>query len=61
MVDDIDNQTSQKKYVTSVKGKKAVKKARRKYDLNDPERRKRQKREYMRRARKKNKHRWRRE
>ena len=59
MVDDIDNENPQKKYAGSDKGKKALKKARKKYDSVDPERRKRQKREYMRRARKKNKHRWR--
>mgnify|MGYP006084308471 FL=1 len=59
MVDDIDNENPQKKYADSVKGKRALKKARKKYDSSDPERRKRQKREYMRKARKKNKHRWR--
>jgi hypothetical protein len=40
-----------KKYFKSLKGKKALKKARTAYDKRDPERRRRQKREYMRRKR----------
>ncbi len=41
----------QKKYASSDKGKEALKKARKKYDNKDPEERRRQKREYMRRKR----------
>jgi len=41
----------QKKYRDSDKGKKSLTKARRKYDEKDPEKRKEQKREYMRRKR----------
>ena len=41
----------QKKYAKSEKGKEAVKKARDKYDDKNPEERKRQKKEYMRRKR----------
>ena len=48
-VDDI--YTSQKRYFKTKKGKKAVKKARQAYDDRDPERRRRQKREYMKRKR----------
>lgn len=40
-----------KKYFRTKKGKKALKRARKKYDKADPERRRRQKREYMRRKR----------
>ena len=46
----------QKKYFKSKKGKKALKRARKKYDEKDPERRRRQKREYMRRVREKEKY-----
>ncbi len=41
----------QKKYAQSDKGKSALNKARDKYDSKDPEARKKQKREYMRRKR----------
>ena len=41
----------QKKYFRSKKGKAALKRARHKYDKKDPERRRKQKREYMRRKR----------
>ena len=41
----------QKKYFDSEKGKNALKKARKKYDDKNPEERRRQKREYMRRKR----------
>ena len=41
----------QKKYFTTEKGKKALRRAREKYDNEDPERRREQKREYMRRKR----------
>jgi DNA-binding PadR family transcriptional regulator len=44
-----------KKYAKTPKGKKALRRARKKYDLKDPERRRRQKREYMRRWRQKQK------
>jgi DNA-binding PadR family transcriptional regulator len=42
---------AQKKYSKTEKGRKALKKARKKYDESDAERRRRQKREYMRRKR----------
>ena len=48
-VDDIF--TPQQKYRKSKKGKAAMKKARKAYDDRDPERRRRQKREYMKRKR----------
>ena len=48
-VDDI--YSSQKRYQKSKKGKKASAKARKAYDDRDPERRRRQKREYMKRKR----------
>lgn len=41
----------QKKYFATEKGKKSLEKARKKYDESDKERRKEQKREYMRRKR----------
>ena len=44
---------SQKKYFGSKKGKRALKKARKAYDSRDPERRRKQKRDYMRRKREK--------
>ena len=43
--------TPQQKYRKSKKGKAAIKKARKAYDDRDPERRRRQKREYMKRKR----------
>ncbi|MBC8395235.1 MAG: hypothetical protein H8E05_00940 [Bacteroidetes bacterium] len=46
----------QKKYFKSKKGKKALKRARKKYDEKDPDRRRRQKRDYMRRLREKEKY-----
>jgi hypothetical protein len=39
------------KYFRTTEGRKALRRARRAYDDRDPERRKRQKREYMRRKR----------
>tara|TARA_Y100000310_G_scaffold232468_1_gene235301 strand:- start:278 stop:511 length:234 start_codon:yes stop_codon:yes gene_type:complete len=48
-VDDI--YVSQKRYQKTKKGKVATTKARRAYDERDPERRRRQKREYMKRKR----------
>ena len=48
-VDDI--YAPQKRYQKTKKGKKAAMKARKAYDNRDPERRKRQKREYMKRKR----------
>ena len=41
----------QQKYFKSKRGKKALRRARKAYDERDPERRRRQKREYMRRKR----------
>ena len=41
----------QQKYFKSKRGKKALHRARKAYDERDPERRRRQKREYMRRKR----------
>ena len=43
------------KYFKTKKGKKALIRARKKYDRKDPERRRRQKREYMRRKREREK------
>ena len=43
------------RYFKSKKGKRALKRARKNYDLRDPDRRRRQKREYMRRKREKDK------
>ena len=42
---------SQKKYSKTAKGKVSISRARKKYDEDDIERRRRQKREYMRRKR----------
>mgnify|MGYP001278793159 CR=1 FL=1 len=42
---------SQRKYLKTKNGEKALKKARKKYDVSDPERRRAQKRDYMRRKR----------
>tara|TARA_Y100000310_G_scaffold291018_1_gene318636 strand:- start:59 stop:223 length:165 start_codon:yes stop_codon:yes gene_type:complete len=50
---------SQKKYRSSDKGKAAIIRARKKYDEKDPSKRKEQKREYMRRMRKKDPNKWR--
>ena len=49
----------QKKYFRTSKGKRALKKARKTYDNSDPERRRKQKREYMRRKRQENPEIWR--
>ena len=43
--------SSQNKYRKSEKGKKALKKAQERYDHSNPEKRKQQKRDYMRRKR----------
>ena len=43
----------QKKYSKTPKGKKALRRARKRYDKKDPERRRKQKRDYMRRWREK--------
>ena len=56
-VDDTTN--SQKSYHESGKGKRALKRARDRYDRADPERRRKQKRDYMRRVREKNPDAWR--
>ena len=42
---------SNKKYTSTEKGKTAMKRARKAYDERDPERRRKQKRDYMRRKR----------
>jgi len=47
-----------KKYFKTGKGKKALKRARKAYDVRDPERRRQQKRDYMRRKREKNPDAW---
>jgi hypothetical protein len=44
-------EVSKKKYTQTDKGKAAQKRAQEKYDKSDPEKRKKQKREYMRRKR----------
>jgi DNA-binding PadR family transcriptional regulator len=49
----------QKKYFKTEKGKETLKNARKAYDERDPERRRKQKREYMRRKRAKNPFIWR--
>ena len=49
----------QKKYFQSEKGQEALEKARKAYDERDPERRRKQKREYMRRKRAKDPFIWR--
>ena len=49
----MENQDYNKKYLKTEKGKAAQQKARDKYDKADPERRKAQKRDYMRRKREK--------
>jgi hypothetical protein len=49
----------QEKYFKSSKGKNSLKKARKSYDIRDPERRRRQKRDYMRRKRSENPDIWR--
>ena len=46
-----DTYSSQKRYHRTKKGKRALEKARKAYDDRDPERRRRQKREYMKRRR----------
>ena len=48
------SQSPKNKYTDSDKGKKALNKARKKYDESDPERRRKQKRDYMRRKREQN-------
>jgi hypothetical protein len=55
-VDDIYKH--QKKYFNSEKGKEAVMRARDAYDKRDPERRRKQKRDYMRRKREQNPDAW---
>jgi len=56
---DFDALTPEERYILSDKGKRARQRARKKYDNKDPEERKRQKRDYMRRKRKKDKNAWR--
>jgi DNA-binding PadR family transcriptional regulator len=55
-VDDIYK--NQKKYFKTEKGKEALTSAREAYDKRDPERRRKQKRDYMRRKREKNPDAW---
>jgi hypothetical protein len=50
---------SQDRYFKSKKGKRALKKARDKYDGSNPEKRRQQKRDYMRRIRAKDPDAWR--
>ncbi len=57
LVDDIYE--PQRKYLDTSKGKKASKKARDKYDKKDIEKRRKQKRDYMRRKRREDKNIWR--
>ena len=54
-----DELSPEERYILSDKGKKARQRARKKYDKKNPEERKRQKRDYMRRKRKKDKNAWR--
>lgn len=49
---DKNKHASQKKYFGTKKGKAALKRARENYDNRDPDRRRKQKRDYMRRKRK---------
>ena len=51
MDDIVEKYRPQRKYLKSKKGRKALKKARKAYDERDIERRRKQKREYMRRKR----------
>ena len=51
--------TPEERYALSDKGKRARQRARKKYDKKNPEERKKQKRDYMRRKRKKDKNAWR--
>ena len=57
MVD--DTMTPEERNALSDKGKRARQRARKKYDKKDPDKRKEQKRDYMRRKRKKDKNAWR--
>ena len=59
MKKDDDKYLPQKKYLGTEKGKRALKKAMNKYDKKDLEKRRRQKREYMRRKREENPDIWR--
>ena len=54
-----DTLDTQSQYHQSRKGKRALKRARDRYDKSDPERRRKQKRDYMRRVREKNPDAWR--
>ena len=54
-----DKYPYQKRYFKTKRGKKALRRARRNYDEFDPERRRKQKREYMRRKREKDPDAWR--
>ena len=54
-----DAYSSQKGYFKTPRGKRALKRVRDKYDKNNPERRRKQKRDYMRRKRDKDPDAWR--
>ena len=54
-----DKYKPQKKYLKTKKGKKALKKAQKRYDNEDLKRRRKQKRDYMRRKREENPDIWR--
>lgn len=56
-VDDIYG--SQKNYFKTIQGKKALRKAQKKYDNKNPDKRRKQKRDYMRRKREKDPDIWR--
>ena len=54
-VDDIPDYDKQKKYFKTKRGRAALKRARKLYDRRDPDSRRKQKRDYMRRIREKEK------
>ena len=54
-----DKYFSQKRYFKTKRGEKALRRARKNYDKFDPERRRKQKREYMRRKREEDPDAWR--
>jgi hypothetical protein len=53
------SKNKQKKYLETEKGQESLERARKAYDVRDPERRRKQKREYMRRKRAENPYIWR--
>jgi hypothetical protein len=54
-----DTHAAQKNYFKTPQGKKALRRAREKYDKQNPDKRRKQKRDYMRRKRDKNPDAWR--